>query len=660
MSSFLDNHTEDEYGRCFCKCSHKVICHSCCVDFTTVNEIAEEEHGLRKKRSRCEEVVNQIYDLDAGIKFMEQNGDTSSENYVFHQEQRSKILSEMLRMVETGETTHAEIEVAGNNRRNRDVTDKEEKRAMYQAWKKDNPMGSSMPFGGAETQKYADQIKKPPSANLNRADSHVCSWCNKFSTKEKFKVCSGCGMAYYCSTKCQKDGWKGHKKECKKNQKKGTEKSNKKLPLTWSQLQAYGYGNVAEGKTLEVRMVRDASFMRQVVKCIDREGMIKTVACYNDAQRIEGLSQGAVLRWKNPRYHVFGDGQTGARIEEPDMKNVKVKKDFTHENEDGSGSTSTSKNNEKVKNKPTSSSSTSTSKNKPFKYSQIACANCEKKMEGDDGTCSGCRSIRYCSKTCQAQHWRETHRTECFDFAITNMEVKSDDLRVLVIAGHMFDLEDDFWLHGTDDNKPGEGGFIDSFNRRGLQHTIISYSKKKEALKQLRTGKFNVCVILNCGSCGAKKNDVLVNDKRFRQYLKSWVNKGGSLFVQGERFVTDILNQITEKQWKQTEYRRVTHNGQIANSFFKNLNKPPPRYNVKACMLSGVDIADQLYSTGEGATTQSPVSFMAGVPMEAGLTAIAATHVGTQGGRVSFFGDVNAEQETIDTVVNLIEIKKAK
>ena len=77
-------------------------------------------------------------------------------------------------------------------------------------------------------------------------------------------------------------------------------------------------------------------------------------------------------------------------------------------------------------------------------------------------------------------------------------------------------------------------------------------------------------------------------------------------------------------------------------------------------MLSGVDIADQLYSTGEGATTQSPVSFMAGVPMEAGLTAIAATHVGTQGGRVSFFGDVNAEQETIDTVVNLIEIKKAK
>ena len=43
MSCFLDNHTEDKYGRCFCKCSHKVVCHSCCVDFTTVNEIAEED-----------------------------------------------------------------------------------------------------------------------------------------------------------------------------------------------------------------------------------------------------------------------------------------------------------------------------------------------------------------------------------------------------------------------------------------------------------------------------------------------------------------------------------------------------------------------------------------------------------------------------------------
>ena len=72
-------------------------------------------------------------------------------------------------MVETGETTHAEIEVAGNNRRNRDVTDKEEKHAIFEAWKKDHPMESTMHYGGAETQKYADQLKKPPSANLNRA-----------------------------------------------------------------------------------------------------------------------------------------------------------------------------------------------------------------------------------------------------------------------------------------------------------------------------------------------------------------------------------------------------------------------------------------------------------------------------------------------------------
>ena len=107
---------------------------------------------------------------------------------------------------------------------------------------------------------------------------------------------------------------------------KGGTKSKKKLPLTWSQLQAYGIENTAEGKTLEVRMIRDRSFIRQVVSCIDREGIIKTIAVYNDSGKIDGLSQGAVLKWKNPRYHIFMDGNSGARIEESDMKNVKVSK----------------------------------------------------------------------------------------------------------------------------------------------------------------------------------------------------------------------------------------------------------------------------------------------------------------------------------------------
>ena len=55
-------------------------------------------------------------------------------------------------------------------------------------------------------------------------------------------------------------------------------------------------------------------------------GIIKTIAVYNDSGKIDGLSQGAVWKWKNPRYHIFMDGNSGARIEESDMKNVKVSK----------------------------------------------------------------------------------------------------------------------------------------------------------------------------------------------------------------------------------------------------------------------------------------------------------------------------------------------
>ena len=40
-----------------------------------------------------------------------------------------------------------------------------------------------------------------------------------------------------------------------------------------------------------------------------------------------GLAAGRVLRWKNPRFHMFMDGSTGARIEEDqeeDLANVTV------------------------------------------------------------------------------------------------------------------------------------------------------------------------------------------------------------------------------------------------------------------------------------------------------------------------------------------------
>jgi hypothetical protein len=95
------------------------------------------------------------------------------------------------------------------------------------------------------------------------------------------------------------------------------------MALTWEQVEAHG-GAPVERRTLEVRAMLDESITRQVFSCKDRVGGIKRVAAYTNSRAIPGLKQGALLKWKNPRFHHFMDGSSGARIEEEDLVNVTV------------------------------------------------------------------------------------------------------------------------------------------------------------------------------------------------------------------------------------------------------------------------------------------------------------------------------------------------
>ena len=114
--------------------------------------------------------------------------------------------------------------------------------------------------------------------------------------------------------------WKAHKKGCIPWTK---EKDPKELPLSWEEVEAFG-GLPAEGKTLEVRAMLDESMMRQVFQCKDRTGTIRRIAAYTNSRKIPGLRQGSIIKWKNPRYHYFMDGSSGARIEEDDLANITV------------------------------------------------------------------------------------------------------------------------------------------------------------------------------------------------------------------------------------------------------------------------------------------------------------------------------------------------
>lgn len=67
-------------------------------------------------------------------------------------------------------------------------------------------------------------------------------------------------------------------------------------------------------------------------------------------------------------------------------------------------------------------------------------------------------------------------------------------------------------------------------------------------------------------------------------------------------------------------------------------------HNAKAVLLKNVDVEDVLFGTTEDSSTYSLVPQMRGHDVEEGQCAVAHGKYGD--GSVSFFGDVNAEQET--------------
>ena len=55
----------------------------------------------------------------------------------------------------------------------------------------------------------------------------------------------------------------------------------------------------------------------------DHRDAVRRVAFYSDAAP-RGLAQGKLLRWRNPRFHWFMDGSSGARIEDEDLPDISV------------------------------------------------------------------------------------------------------------------------------------------------------------------------------------------------------------------------------------------------------------------------------------------------------------------------------------------------
>jgi hypothetical protein len=180
----------------------------------------------------------------------------------------------------------------------------------------------SDPYDGAKAQRAYEQfVAAPPSVQRDvSVDPFTCSYCRKVTT-QRLPCCSRCKKQAYCTKQCQTTHWKAHKKECVPIDKLAKE-DTKRLPLTWEQLEEFGD---ADGERLEVRFIEQEDGFRLIAMCKDRAGMCKRVAAYTDSRTIPNFEAGKIMVWKNPRFHYFLDGSSGARIEEEDLVNIVVK-----------------------------------------------------------------------------------------------------------------------------------------------------------------------------------------------------------------------------------------------------------------------------------------------------------------------------------------------
>ncbi|GBF91736.1 hypothetical protein Rsub_04040 [Raphidocelis subcapitata] len=215
-------------------------------------------------------------------------------------------------------------------------------------------------LGSEGVQELYDAVAAPPpSGHL-----HSCAACGNSGTG--LRRCSACGTVWYCNRDCQRSDWSLHKPACVAARAAaaggagaaaggaaggsagaaaggsagaaagGSSGSagaaagggaGERNVVGWRALADRGPGVPAVGKTLEVRILSvNPPFMRWTCSAKDKRGRVATIAWYLEGGNSPpaGLRPGAVLRWRNPRYHMFIDGQVGARIEDEDLADIQI------------------------------------------------------------------------------------------------------------------------------------------------------------------------------------------------------------------------------------------------------------------------------------------------------------------------------------------------
>lgn len=276
--------------------------------------------------------------------------------------------------------------------------------------------------------------------------------------------------------------------------------------------------------------------------------------------------------------------------------------------------------------------------------------------------CARCKVVSLCSRECQEKTWK-AHKAFCKGIANPTLSSINESASTCLIVDGMGPCGPNW-----DYMKLSKEALLNA----GVHVCVIDATKGQNIPEQVsalfawneaKEARIRSILMLGFGSGGCDIEHDFSNSNPFREAAVSWVQKGGNFLVQGERVAGyGQWPQWFGKTWKDGDYYRTDHTcfarpssiGEIMHWckwYHQAAGAITRDINVKATLLKDVPQEEVLFGTVDGAKSYSLVPHMRGQSIGGGSAAVALGKCGE--GTVSFFGDVNHQDETVRTIAIL-------
>jgi MYND finger len=257
---------------------------------------------------------------------------------------------------------------------------------------------------------------------------------------------------------------------------------------------------------------------------------------------------------------------------------------------------------------------------------QQRCANCgttgEKLLR-----CSRCKTVRYCSTECQAEHY-PTHKGPC------KAAAKAREKTI-----YYFKTEDDedLWALGVCEHL---------FATLNSKFRLVPIVDRGAAVRVLKDPNTKIVLAVT----------PWVTKRKANLPLKEFLERGGALFCCGQFSNTirplkaDEFFQKMGFPWKFGSYCRT--DDQLTPAAAAKFSNMPQSYSNKATRLADVNPSDRIYAPTADSRVQSMVFAAEPVKTDQASVVLAKCF---DNGYFGYIGDVNDEAESAIVVANICE-----